>query len=160
MPMRRALLAGGATLVGLAYILNFRVTPHLGVLTTASPAATDAGQSAGIPGATPAPQPLPSPAANAVLDGTFTGPSVFVRFGNVQVQVVVAGGRVADVEAIDLPSDRTRSAEISQFSAPVLRQEAIRAQSARINVVSGATYTSYGFAQSLAGALQQAHLAG
>ena len=159
--MRRALLAGGATLVGIAYILNFKVTPHLAVPVTAPPSAGEGGQSATTgPGLPALPQATPSPLPNAVVDGTFTGPSVFVRFGNVQVRVVVAGGKLTDVQAVDLPGDRARSAEISQFSAPVLRQEAIRAQSARINVVSGATYTSYGYAQSLAGALQQAHLGG
>ena len=155
--MRRALIATGATVVGVAYILNFKVTPPLADPATA-PATQGVGGTPATSGeATPAPT-TPSPATNGVTDGTFTGPSVFVRFGNVQVRIVVSGGRVTDVQAIDLPGDRARSAEISQFSGPVLRQEAIQAQSARINIVSGATYTSNGYAQSFEGALQQAHL--
>jgi uncharacterized protein with FMN-binding domain len=155
--MRRALITTAATVVGVVYILNFKVTPHVAALAEA-PAAQGEGVQPATPGASTPPPTTPTPANNGVLDGTFTGPSVFVRFGNVQVRIVVSGGRVADLQAIDLPSDRSRSVEISQFSGPVLRQEAIRAQSARINVVSGATYTSFGYAQSIEGALQQAHL--
>lgn len=145
-------MATGATVVGVAYILNFKVTPPVAQPATAPATQGVGGNPATSGGATP------SPANNGVIDGTFTGPSVFVRFGNVQVRIVVSGGRVTDVQAIDLPGDRARSAEISQFSGPVLRQEAIQAQSARINIVSGATYTSNGYAQSFEGALQQAHL--
>ena len=156
--MRRALITTGATVVGVAYILNFKVTPPVAE-PTAAPATQGVGGNPAISrGPTPGPSTAPGPANNGVIDGTFTGPSVFVRFGNVQVRIVVSGGRVTDVQAIDLPGDRARSAEISQFSGPVLRQEAIQAQSARINIVSGATYTSNGYAQSFEGALQQAHL--
>lgn len=151
------MIAAGATVVGVAYLLNFKVAPHVATIGQAAPVPTDVGQPPGTSTAS-TPAPAPSPASNGVPDGTYTGPSVFVRFGNVQVKIVVAGGRVTDVQAVDLPSDRTRSAELSQISGPILRQEAIRAQSARINVVSGATYTSYGYAQSLEGALQQARL--
>lgn len=152
--MRRAVLATGATVVGVAYLLNFKVASHLPVITPAPDPPAVAAQGSPSP---PAPS-APSPTAAGVPDGTYTGPSVFVRFGDVQVRIVVAGGKVADVQATDLPTDRARSAEISQIAGPILRQEAIRAQSARINIVSGATYTSEGYAQSLEGALQQAHL--
>jgi uncharacterized protein with FMN-binding domain len=61
------------------------------------------------------------------------------------------------VQALLLPNERQRSAEISQYAGPQLRQEALQAQSANINVVSGASYTSQGYAQSLQGALDAAH---
>jgi uncharacterized protein with FMN-binding domain len=73
----------------------------------------------------------------------------------VQVQIAMSGGKVLDVQALQLPSDRSRSARISQYSAPILRSEAIQAQSARVDIVSGATYTSRAYAQSLASALKQ-----
>ena len=84
------------------------------------------------------------------------GPVEVNRYGPVQVRVTLSGGRIVDVEAVELPTDRNRSAQISQFAGPVLRQEAIQAQSAQIHTVSGATYTSTGYRQSLQSALDQA----
>ncbi len=94
--------------------------------------------------------------AQATGGTPFTGPTIETIWGPVQVQIAVSGGRVVDVEALQLPSDRSRSARISQFSAPILRSEAIQAQSARVDVVSGATYTSRAYAQSLDAALKRA----
>ena len=70
---------------------------------------------------------------------------------------MVAGGKVSDVVALALPTGR-RSGQISDYAAPILRQEALQAQSANINLVSGATYTSDAYAQSLQAALDQAGL--
>lgn len=146
--MRRAVIATGVTIAGVAWLLAYKVPPHQVQL-----AAGDAG------GTQPAaPNPSPAPSSQAAADGTFTGQPVDVRYGYVQVRVIVSGGRIADIQPLQLPSDRARSAYISQYSAPVLRSEAIQAQSARIDVVSGATYTSAGYAQSLESALQQDHL--
>ena len=75
------------------------------------------------------------------------------RYGNVQVEVDLAGGRITDVVALQLPSDRRQSAEISNYVAPILHDEALQAQTAQIDVVSGATYTSEAYAQSLQAAL-------
>jgi uncharacterized protein with FMN-binding domain len=74
----------------------------------------------------------------------------------VQVQVKVRGGRIVSITNLVLPFDRSRSQEISQIAGPLLRTEALTAQSASIDVVSGATYTSNGFAQSLQSALDRA----
>jgi uncharacterized protein with FMN-binding domain len=76
----------------------------------------------------------------------------------VQVAITVSGGKIVDVQALTLPSDRSRSAYISQVVAPMLRSEAIQARSARINVISGATYTSRAYSQSLASALAKANI--
>jgi uncharacterized protein with FMN-binding domain len=81
---------------------------------------------------------------------------VSTRYGDVQVRAVVQGGRLVDVQALTLPSDRERSARISDFAGPELHDEALQAQSANIDVVSGATYTSEGYAQSLQAALDRA----
>jgi uncharacterized protein with FMN-binding domain len=81
---------------------------------------------------------------------------VDTRYGPVQVEVTLSGDTIIDVQALQLPSDRQRSAEISNFVAPYLRQEALQAQSANIDTISGATYTSDGYAKSLQSALNAA----
>ncbi|MBV9039559.1 MAG: FMN-binding protein [Acidimicrobiia bacterium] len=64
---------------------------------------------------------------------------------------------MTDVQALQLPSDYARSQQISDYAGPKLRQEALDAQSANIDTVSGATYTSDGYRQSLQSALDQVH---
>jgi uncharacterized protein with FMN-binding domain len=86
-------------------------------------------------------------------DGTVTGSNVPTKFGDVQVSVTFKAGRIADVQYLKLPFDRQRSQYISQTAAPILRSEVLSAQSAQINIVSGATYTSEGWANSVASAL-------
>ena len=86
---------------------------------------------------------------------TIDGPVVSTRFGDVQVEIVVAGGKLTDVVALELPTGR-RSGQISNYAGPILRQEALQAQSAKIDLVSGATYTSDAYTQSLQSALDQA----
>jgi uncharacterized protein with FMN-binding domain len=87
--------------------------------------------------------------------GSFTGADIPNRFGDVQVEITVAHGRITDVKSIRLPSDRARSRFISSQAAPILRSEALTAQSGQIDLVSGATYTSDSFAGSLQSALSQ-----
>lgn len=90
--------------------------------------------------------------------GTFTGIAAETRYGPVQVRVTVSGGKLTDVQALQLTNRDGRSVAISQQAAPILRQEALQAQSARIQAVSGATYTSEGYTTSLQSALDQAGL--
>ena len=143
----------GMTAVGVAMILTYRVTPHSsGIVAAATPTA-DPGNSQPAPSSPASPTPAPTGAT-----GTFTGQDVPNRFGDVQVQVVVANGRITDVKALQLPSDRAQSAYISEIAGPLLRTEALQAQNAKIDVISGATYTSLSYAQSLDSALHQAHV--
>ena len=93
---------------------------------------------------------------SSAADGTYTGAAVSTRYGDVQVEVTVAGGKLTEVTALQLTDDDPRSSMISAQAAPVLRQEALTAQSAQIDTVSGATYTSDGYIQSLQSALDQA----
>lgn len=148
--MRRAVVITGITVVGAAWLLTYKVNPNpiAGTAATTSPPGQGSTQPA--PGSPASPVPASS--------GTFTGQDVPNRFGDVQVQVTVANGRITDIKALQLPSDRARSAYISQVAGPLLRNEGLRAQSARIDIVSGATYTSESYAQSMESALQQAHL--
>ena len=89
---------------------------------------------------------------------TLTGSTISTRYGDVTVEVTVANGAITAVKAIDLPSGG-RSGEISTYAGPILASEALTAQSADIDIVSGATYTSEAYAQSLQAALDQAGLA-
>jgi len=82
-----------------------------------------------------------------------TGDAIDVRWGNVQVQVTLTGGRITDIASVQLPDGDGHSARISERVWPTLVQQAIEAQSSQIAGVSGASYTSYGFEQSLKSAL-------
>ncbi|HXD80971.1 MAG TPA: FMN-binding protein [Candidatus Acidoferrum sp.] len=165
--MKRATIVTGVTVVGVAWLLNYKVAAHqLTALPPASstqgpgnPASPSPSPQATPPSATPTPSPSPSPSPSpTALSGTFTGTDVPNRFGDVQVRVVISNGRITDVQAVRLPTDRAESAYISQQVGPWLRTEVLQAQSANIDIISGATYTSQSYAQSLESALQQAHL--
>ena len=82
-----------------------------------------------------------------------TGPEIVLAHGIVQVRVTLTSGRITDVTALQLPHDNPDSWNTSTHAAPILRSEALTAQSADINVVSGATYTSQGYARSLQAAI-------
>jgi uncharacterized protein with FMN-binding domain len=162
--MRRALPAVVITLVGLGALATFKST---------TPAATKAAAAHGTPVTAPpatAPPPTsgqaptsghaatttPTTGASATATKTYDGDPVDNPYGTVQVRVTVQGKRVTAVDALQLPSDRARSAYISEQAGPYLQQEALQAQSAQIDVVSGATYTSESYAQSLQSALDKA----
>ena len=89
---------------------------------------------------------------------TVTGPAVDTRYGPVQVQVTVDGGALTDVAVLQYPAGDHRDEEINGYALPILVEETIAAQSAQIDMVSGATYTSEGYVQSLQSALDQAGL--
>ncbi len=89
-------------------------------------------------------------------DGTYTGSSANAYFGQVQVKAVVQNGQLTDVQFVNYPQDRRTSLRINTAAIPKLKQEAITAQSAKVNIISGATLTSEAFVQSLQTALNQA----
>jgi hypothetical protein len=91
---------------------------------------------------------------------TVNGPVVQTRWGPVQVQVRLSGGKIVDVVALRVPDGNFRDQEINSYAVPMLRQEALDAQSARIDMVGGATVTSGGYIQSLQAALDAAHVTG
>jgi uncharacterized protein with FMN-binding domain len=74
------------------------------------------------------------------------------------VQIRVTSGKITDIVALQLPSGDSRDEEINSYAVPQLREEVLTAQSARIDTVSGATYTSEGYRQSLQAALDAAHI--
>jgi uncharacterized protein with FMN-binding domain len=105
----------------------------------------------------PTSTPLPTRAvAGAFKDGSYTGTEADAFYGYLQVQAVITGGKLTDVVFLRFPNDRDRSIFINQQALPYLKQEAITAQSASVNIVSGATDSSEAFRQSLSSALAQA----
>jgi len=91
-------------------------------------------------------------------DGTYTGSSADTPYGSVQIAVVISGGKITDVNFIQMPSDLGHSQEVTAAAEPLLKQTTLSTQSANIDFVSGATSTSYGYQQSLQSALDQARL--
>lgn len=89
-------------------------------------------------------------------NGTYTGSVADAFYGNIQVQVVITGGQITDVIFLQYPNDNNTSRNINSQAMPLLKQEAIAAQSANVSGVSGASATSPAFQQSLASALSQA----
>lgn len=138
------MLASAATVSGMVMLLSLK--PH------ASPAAALA-----------VPAPTGSSSASSGTGGTtttgtrtVTGDTVQTRWGPVQVRITVKSGRLTDVTAVTYPTDNPRDQEINSYAIPRLRSEALQAQSADIDTVSGATYTSDGYRQSLQSALDSA----
>ena len=173
----RAATALLATVFGLALLLSFKTptTPSLAAGTNADSAIVgDAAASAAPPTtsteeaatvdegattdgsvATPTAEPTDA-SSGAYADGTYSGSVIRTRFGDVQVEVTISGGVLADVAALELPSGDRHSAAISEGVAPILREEALTAQDANIDLLSGATYTSSAYAESLQAALDAA----
>ena len=115
----------------------------------AAPAATGAATTA--PATT-----APATTSKTSINGTFTGPSINVNYGNVQVKITVVNGRITDAVAVKAPSGRND--RWTNMAVPILKAQTLKAQSANIQGASGASYTSYGWHTSLQGALAQAGL--
>ena len=96
--------------------------------------------------------------SSTAAGGTYRGASVQTRFGSVQVQITVKAGAITDVKALHLTDDDRKSVQISNRAAPLLRSEALAAQSANVQTISGATVTSDAYLTSLQAAIDAAHL--
>ena len=154
---KRGVIGGALTAVALALILSFK-TPDATGLATVSSNGGNPGSGNGTGTQTQPPSGSGSttgPGTRSSYSGTLTGTAVQIPFGTVQVQVTLQNGRITDVKALQLPSDQRRSQQIGQYAAPQLRSEVLSAQSAQVNTISGATYTSIGYLQSLQSALDQ-----
>ena len=98
-----------------------------------------------------------APAASpTAINGTFTGPSVNVNYGNVQVKITVVNGRITDAVAVKAPTGKND--RWTNMAVPILKAQTLKAQSANIQGASGASYTSYGWFTSLQGAIALAGL--
>jgi uncharacterized protein with FMN-binding domain len=136
--MKRAPVVLAATAAGLAATLGFHAQPKLSTTVSAVTA------------------PTPRVRTSGSSSKTVTGNAVSTRYGNVQLKVTVSGGKITDVQAVQLPQSDGKSVEISNYAAPQLRQSALSKQSANVDAVSGATYTSAGYQQALQSALDKA----
>jgi uncharacterized protein with FMN-binding domain len=125
---------------------------------TATATATATASASATASATPAATKTTAAAAPAAqgVNGTFTGPTVNVNYGNVQVQITVKDGKIVDATALQAPSGRND--RWTNMALPILKKQTLAAQSASIQGASGASYTSYGWYTSLQGALAKAGL--
>ncbi|GAA0926047.1 FMN-binding protein [Streptomyces thermoalcalitolerans] len=145
-PLRRAVLVGAATVSGIVLLLSLKPTTD--------PASASAS---GLPPAAQAPQ----GGSGAQKTGTqnITGDVVRTPYGSVQVRLTVSDGRIVEAAAVQAPQGGT-SGQKTQLAVPRLNQAAVAAQSADIDTVSGATYTSNGYKQSLQSALDKMKASG
>ena len=159
-----AFLAG----VGSAAIVAIGWQAGVGTLMTALPqsqasasgSTAAAGSTSQATTDTSSPSASAAPVATGPADGTYDGSVVNTRFGTVQVQAVISGGKITDVIAVKLTDADRRSISISQQVAPMVRSEVLTAQSAKVANISGGTYTTQGYLQSLQSALDAAGFTG
>jgi uncharacterized protein with FMN-binding domain len=148
-------------------LFNFKTPEEVSADKVAATGASSVGatpsadSTAGATSAESATDPAATPTASTTNGSatTLTGAVISTRYGDVEVQVTIANGKITAVTAIELPSGG-RSGQISAAAEPILASEALTAQSANIDIVSGATYTSEAYAQSLQAALDQAGISG
>ncbi|SFS03656.1 Uncharacterized protein, contains FMN-binding domain [Microbacterium sp. cf046] len=177
--MKKIVYAVLATVSGLVLLFSYRTSlevvepiaasePAAGETATTTPTTGDAGSSSGSDsstgttsgtagGSSDATSSGAETSTSGLTDGTFTGAAADTRYGPVQVQITVSGGRIADVQVIDYPDSDHRDQEINQRAIPILVSETTQAQSSQIDMVSGATYTSDGYIASLQSAIDQAN---
>lgn len=180
--MRKVITALIATAAALAALLSFRShSGNIGVGAAGSALAGAAGPQASAPpttntgdsggGGAQSPSPNASAttspqgtkttapaAASKAKDGTYTGNSEDTQYGPVQVRATISGGKLTDISVLQVPDNGRYEDQIVTIALPILRSEALSKQSANIDIVSGATFTSQGYSQSLQSALDQAGL--
>jgi uncharacterized protein with FMN-binding domain len=142
--MKKVLLS----VVLVAAIVGYVIYQHVGGNTAPVIPNTEPDQSSG--------QTVATTSAATYKDGTYTGPVADAFYGNLQVRATIVGGRITDVAFLDYPQKNGNDIEINTHAMPILKSEAIQIQSAKVNIVSGATQTSEAFQQSLQGALAMA----
>jgi hypothetical protein len=159
--MRRALLTLGGTAAGLAALLSFKTHSLAAPGPAASPPAASASTSppmadgTGSSAASSAASHMPGTGGQAAAR-TVTGTAATTPYGPMQVQVTLAGARITKVTVLQRTNDGVESEQIDGMAIPKLTSEALAAQSAHIDAVSGATYTSSGYIKSLQSALDKA----
>jgi uncharacterized protein with FMN-binding domain len=141
--MRRVILAVIGTIAGLVALLSFK--SHAPAAVTAATAGTGGAAAAAPAGSTPSAVPSGERAVDGNVANTVYGP--------VQVQVMVKDSKIVGVNVLEQPSSTSADLQIGQYAFPQLIKETVTAQSARVDAVSGASYTSAGYIQSLQSAL-------
>ncbi|MFF7844993.1 FMN-binding protein [Streptomyces ossamyceticus] len=162
-PLRRIVLTSAATVSGVVLLLSLK--PHTTPLLAGPPSSVASGGASASDGGTGSNGSSGSSGSNGSSGSsgsasgtrTLTGDTVQTRYGPVRVRVTVKDGRLTDVTALAFPADSPRDRQISSYAVPQLTREALTAQSADIDTVSGATYTSEGYRRSLQSALDSAN---
>jgi uncharacterized protein with FMN-binding domain len=155
--MRRSPIVLAATVAGTAGVLAFHPHPSAAPTATAATPTTTAATATTTTAstATSTTKSTSSSSSSSTVSGTATGDAIDTRYGPVQVKVTVKDDKITAIQGLVLTGNDPRSAEISSFAEPTLKQEALSRQSADIDAVSGATFTSAGYAQSLQSALDK-----
>ncbi|KAA2261668.1 FMN-binding protein [Solihabitans fulvus] len=153
--MRRITIAVVGTIAALVLLFSYRTslggsarTPPAAIAGTGSGGGTSADSTAGGSA-------TPPTSVGTAGSGTVQGSAADTRWGVVQVEVTVQGGKITGVRALRVPDGNGRDQEINSYAVPILVQETLQAQSAKIDAVSGATVTSDGYATSLQAALDK-----
>lgn len=155
---------GGVVASAAIIVIAWQVGQSTATASEALPSASHTGSTPSSTTATTPAAPSPSSAASApaasapraAASGTFSGDTVQTPFGNMQVALVVSSGKVTDVKVLQRTDQGQRSVQISDYADPMLRTEVLQAQSANVQMISGATYTSDGYLQSVQSALDKA----
>lgn len=174
--MRKIIVAVMSTISGLVLLFSYHTSTN-SQATEATEPATDNGTEQSAPStpnaaeasgsapdaseSTAAPEPASateSSSAASGSSGTYTGDAVETHWGTVQVQITVVDGKITKAAAIEYPTENRKDQQINAYAIPKLNAEAVAAQSARIDAISGATVTSDGYIESLQSALDAAHL--
>jgi uncharacterized protein with FMN-binding domain len=169
--MRRAVVTSAATVSGVILLLSLK--PQAAQTSGGAPISTASGgrgasgagsasgngaSGSGSTGPTTSTGSTGSGSASSSAARSVTGDAVDTRYGPVQVKITVSNKKISDVSVLQYPSDNSRSQEINSYALPILNQEAMSAQSAQVDAVSGASYTSEGYVQSLQSAIDKAGL--
>ena len=152
--MRRVILAVAGTITGLVLLLGFKTASATSRVPVPAAIAPGISGSTSSSSSSAAPSAAPS-TSSATAAKTVTGTSVDTRWGPVQVKITAVNGKITSAQAVDYPQNNSRDQEINSVAIPQLQQETINASSANIDMVSGATYTSQGYIQSLQSALDK-----
>jgi uncharacterized protein with FMN-binding domain len=156
--MKRVLLAVTGTVLGLVALLSFKAKSPVAAtaaLPSGSASTATSASSATSSSSSAAPKRKSSSSAAATAK-TYTGKAIQTQYGIVQVAVTATRRHIDSVRFVQLTAFDPRSQEINSAAGPILIRETLSAQSAKIDTVSGATYTSDGYLQSLQSALDQA----
>ncbi|MEV0074348.1 FMN-binding protein [Amycolatopsis sp. NPDC050768] len=145
--MRRIAIAIAATVSIVVLLFSYRTS------TNQDPVAAPAQ----VPGVVRSPSAPPTASGTGSGGGPFTGQAADTPYGPVQVEITVSGGRITAARVVQVPQESGRDVRINSAAVPVLNQETLQAQNAEIDTVSGATYTSEGYIQSLQSAIDAAH---
>jgi uncharacterized protein with FMN-binding domain len=162
--MRKIAVAIASTICGLVLLFTYPTSTGQSVAAAAAlPVALPPNDSSLSSGrvSTPVPEAsntTSSGSGTGGASGTFAGSTSNTRYGPVQVQISVTGGKITAATALQVPQESSRDVRINSQAVPILNQETVQAQNAQIDTVSGATYTSDGYIKSLQSAIDAAHV--